>query len=184
MKSKSKKIERHMANESKINLVHHYWNSINYIFSLIKGSEIKAGLILSFYGLLLNLVFQKINFILGGDKISILLYVITGLWVLITCISIFFSIQCFIPKLEGKYDKNIFFYRDIVSKFGDIHEFSKTFHSVSKDEKELFEELGQQIFILSKIASKKFKSVNNSLKFLAIGLVLLLLLIIVFLFSR
>ena len=35
-------------------LVDHYWGSITYVSSLIKASEIKAGLILSFYGILLN----------------------------------------------------------------------------------------------------------------------------------
>ena len=39
-------------------LVDHYWGSINYVFSLIKASEIKAGLILSFYGILLNQMFR------------------------------------------------------------------------------------------------------------------------------
>lgn len=63
---------------------------------------------------------------------------------------------------------------DIVTKFGDIRQFSKTFYETSLDEEELFDQLGQQIYIISKIASYKFRNVNRSLSFLAIGLLLLL----------
>ena len=41
----------HPKNKHTNDLVDHYWGAINYIFGLIKASEIKAGLILSFYGL-------------------------------------------------------------------------------------------------------------------------------------
>ena len=42
-------------------MVDHYWGSINYVTSLIKASELKAGLILSFYGILLNLIYQSVD---------------------------------------------------------------------------------------------------------------------------
>ncbi len=42
-------------------LVDHYWGSINYVLGLIRASEVKAGLILTFYGILLNFIFQIFN---------------------------------------------------------------------------------------------------------------------------
>ena len=39
----------------------HYWNSINYFVGLIKSSELKAGLILSFYGILFNFLYQNME---------------------------------------------------------------------------------------------------------------------------
>ena len=87
--------------------------------------------------------------------------------------------RCFIPRLEVKYDKNIFFFRDVVSKFGNINEFSKTFFDVSVDEDKIFLQLGHQIYINSKIATMKFKDVNRSIRFLAIGIFLLLILVVV-----
>tara|TARA_R100000306_G_scaffold260_6_gene648 strand:+ start:3836 stop:4420 length:585 start_codon:yes stop_codon:yes gene_type:complete len=159
-------------------LVDHYWGSINYVFSLIKASEIKAGLILSFYGILLNFIYQSVNVLLAVESVQIVLYVLLGLWFCCTVASIYFSIRCFIPRIEAKYDKNIFFFRDVISKFGSIKEFSKTFYKVSLDEEELFDQLGQQIFVISKIAAIKFKSVQRSLQFLAFGLLILLLIIV------
>jgi hypothetical protein len=82
------------------------------------------------------------------------------------------------PRIEGKYDKNIFFFGDVITSFGNIREFSKTFYEISLDEDRLFQQLGQQVYINSKIAAGKFKNINRSLRFLAIGLFLMMLLII------
>lgn len=154
-------------------LVDHYWGSINYVSSLIRASEIKAGLILSFYGILFNLIYQNLEFVMEQAAVFPLLYVLLVLWFLFTAASIFFSIRCFMPRIEAKFDKNIFFFGDVISKYGNIKEFSKTFYQISLDEIELFDQLGQQIYINSKIASLKFKNVNRSIFLLALGLLIL-----------
>lgn len=161
-------------------LVDHYWGSINYVFSLIKASEVKAGLILTFYGILLNLIYQNIAEILSDESINPLLMILLGAWVVCTIVSIYYSIKCFIPKIEGKYDKNIFFFGDIISKFGTIREFSQTFYEISLNEVELFNHLGQQIFIISKISAFKFSCVNRAIRFLALSLFVLFMAIIYF----
>jgi hypothetical protein len=165
-------------------LVDHYWGSINYVFSLIKASEIKAGLILSFYGILLNVIYGNIVTVLQKDDNTWLLYILIVAWVISTIISIYYSIRCFIPKIEDKYDRNIFFFGDIISKFGTIREFSQTFYNISLTEEELFDHLGQQIFINSKISAYKFKCVNHAIRFLAIGLVILFMAIICYVFTE
>ncbi|MGB5237448.1 MAG: Pycsar system effector family protein [Flavobacteriaceae bacterium] len=151
-------------------LVDHYWGSINYVFSLIRASEIKAGLILSFYGILLNLIYQNVEMLLAEASDRVLIYIPLALWVLSTVGSIYFSIRCFMPRMETKFDKNIFFFQDVITKYGSINEFSKTFYNISLNEVELFDQLGQQIYINSKIAAMKFKSVNKSIYLLAVGL--------------
>ncbi|WGK64046.1 Pycsar system effector family protein [Croceiramulus getboli] len=154
-------------------MVDHYWFSINYVTSLIKASEIKAGLILSFYGILLNFLYQStINILISASERSLLL-LLAGLWLLCTATSIFFCVRCFIPKIEGNYDRNMFFFSDVISKFGSVKDFSKKFYKVSLDEDELFLQLGEQIFIISKIAAWKFKNVKRAIWFLALGLFLL-----------
>lgn len=159
-------------------LIDHYWGSINYVSSLIKSSEIKAGLILSFYGILLNFIYQHIGIMLEQLSNNIILYILLGLWFICTVISIYFSIRCFMPQIEVRYEKNIFFFGDVVTKFGGIKDFSKTFFNISIDEKQLFDQLGQQIFIISKIAALKFRNVKRALRFLALGLVILLAMVV------
>ena len=157
-------------------LVDHYWGSINYVLGLIRASEVKAGLILTFYGILLNFIFQQIEILLTGGPREFLIYVLLGLWFLCTATSIYFSIRCFMPRLESNYDKNVFYFGDVITKFGSINEFSKIFYKISLNEEELFDQLGQQIYIISKIAALKFKYVNRSLRFLAFSLLIFLIL--------
>ncbi|WP_373057163.1 Pycsar system effector family protein [Zunongwangia sp. H14] len=174
------KIAPHVKNKHTDDLIDHYWGSITYVASLIKASELKAGLILSFYGILFNFIFQNIDVVLSHfvSKNEIAIYFLLGLWFLSMVISIYYSIRCFMPRIEGRYDKNIFFFRDVISKFGDIKNFSRTFYNISLDEDQLFDHLGQQVYINSKIASVKFMNVNRSLRFLAIGLFILLIIVI------
>ncbi|MEA1786052.1 DUF5706 domain-containing protein [Arenibacter sp. GZD96] len=159
-------------------MVDHYWGSINYIMSLIQASELKAGLLLSFYGILLNFMYQKMEEIFTIFPNNIPLYILLGLWFACTVVSIFYCIRCFIPRIEAKYDKNIFFFGDVITKFGGIKDFSRTFYETSLDEEQLFDQLGQQIFIISKITARKFKNVNKALRFLAWGILVLLITIV------
>jgi len=154
-------------------LVDHYWGSMAYVTALIRSSEIKAGLILSFYGILFNFIYQNSQLILVHAKTNAFIYILIAIWLVVTLTSIFFSIRCFMPRIEGKFEKNVFFFGDVITKFGDIKEFSKTFYRVSLNQEELFLQLGQQIYIISKIAALKFKYVNRSILLLTVGLVLL-----------
>ena len=154
-------------------LVDHYWGTMSYLSGLIKASELKAGLILSFYGIFLNFIYQSSSIVLNTTDHNLVFYILIGLWSAATAISIFYCVRCFIPKIEGNYDSNIFFFGDIISKFGDIKSFSKTFYRISLDEEKLFEQLGEQIYIISKIASWKFSNVKLAIRFLAFGLILL-----------
>jgi len=158
-------------------LTYHYWYTIQYFVGLIKSSELKAGLILSFYGIILNFIYQNIERTLEYAGNQIFLFILFGLWFLSTLISIYFSIRSFIPRIERNYDPNVFFFGDIISKYGNIKDFSRVFYTTSIRGEKRYDQLGQQIFINAKIAATKFKNVNLSLRFLAISLVLLLLVI-------
>lgn len=153
-------------------IVDHYWASIAYQQDLIKSSELKAGLILSFYGVLLNFLYQ------GKDSIELpeTNYLIYGLsigWLICTVASIFYCVRCFMPKIEGKFDTNMFFFKDIISKYGNIKDFSRQFFEASCDENVLFQQLGEQVFIISKIVDWKFKNVQRAIRLLALNLSIL-----------
>jgi len=173
MKEEKIKVAPHIKNKHTDDLIDHYWGSINYIAEMIKAAEIKAGLILTFYGILLNFIYAHLNDVIKYIGNEIGFYIISGLWLICIVISVYYSVRCFMPRIVDKYDKNIFFFGDVISSFGDIRQFSKTFFKVSLDEDELFGQLGQQIYINSKIASEKFKNINQSLRFLALSLILM-----------
>ena len=65
-----------IKNKHTDDLIDHYWGSISYVSGLIKSSEIKAGLILSFYGILLNFAYSYLEMVLNFAKNAIFLYVL------------------------------------------------------------------------------------------------------------
>lgn len=156
----------------------HYWKSLGNLIALIKSSELKAGLILSFFGIIFSFVYQNVERV----KVSLaefnILYALLLFWLISTLISIYHSVNTFIPRIEKKYDANLFFFEDIITKFGDVHEFSNTLLKETMDKSKIYEQLGQQIFINAKITSVKFKNVNLSIRYMVISLLFLLLIIL------
>lgn len=159
-------------------LTFHYWGALNNLIGLIKASELKAGLILSFFGIIFNFVYQNIERVKESLNDFSFLYVILSLWLLSTLISIYHSVSTFIPRIEKNYAPNIFFFGDIISKFGDIKEYSAEFLKTSVDKEKIYDQIGQQIYVNAKITTLKFKRVNASIKYLVISLIFLGLLIL------
>jgi hypothetical protein len=76
-----------------------------------------------------------------------------------------------------KYDDNVFFFGDIVSRFGDAKEYSAKLKEVCKDENEFISQLAEQIHAESNIIGIKFKYVQKSIKFLAYSFIFVVLII-------
>ena len=156
----------------------HHWRTLEYLVGLIKSSELKAGLILSFYGIIFNFVYQNVESAKQSLTDYNFLYVLLILWLVCTLKSMYHGVRTFIPRIETKYDDNIFFFGDIVSKFGDINKYSNTFLKTAIDKEKIYSQLGHQIFINAKITTEKFKNVNTAVRFLVFSLIALFLLVL------
>ena len=156
----------------------HYWETINNLTGLLKSSELKAGLILSLYGIIFNFVYQNAEKVKESLLEKSFLYILLSLWLLSTLLSIYYGLKTFIPRIEKKYKPNIFFFGDIISKYGDIEQFSKTFLKTAVDKEKVYDQIGQQIYINAKITALKFKNVNASIRYLAVSVSLLGILIL------
>lgn len=159
-----------------------YWMQMERLERLIRASEFKAGIIFSFHSLIMGLFFDRLDYMQGIFQESVVFIILICFWMIFVLISIYFAFKCFMPRMELKYDKNVFFFRDAIYAYGNIEEYSKKLIEVCKSEEELFKHLSQQIHIESKIIDHKFKSVQKSIKYFAISffflfLILLLLLI-------
>lgn len=115
----------------------------------------------------MGVFFDRLDSLQQTFQDSIMFIVLVCLWLLFVGISIYYAINCFIPRMELKYDNNVFFFSDAVRKYGDIHQFSKTYCKICNNEKLLYDQLSQQVYIGSKIIDHKFKSVQKSVKYLA-----------------
>lgn len=157
--------------DEKINV---YWEGIKYINGLNRSSEIKAGLIISFYGLLLGVVFQVAFEV--GNKLDLnpILIITSLIFIFFVARSIYYSFKCFLPQIETNFESNAFFFHDAVTKYGSIKDYASHMMRLMDDETALYEQLGEQIYVNSLIASKKFKDVNKSVKNLVYSLIPLL----------
>ena len=151
---------------------------MKYFVGLIRSSEVKAGLILSFYGILFNFVYKNIEDVKNNSGDYWWFYVLAVIWVGLTVTSMFYSVRTFVPRIMKQYDPNVFFFGDIISKFGDIKGYSKTLLHTNIDKEKLYDQLGQQIYINAKITAAKFGNVNRSIKYLIYSLVVMLIMII------
>lgn len=167
-----------LSPEDKINV---YWQGISYINGLNRSSEIKAGLIISFYGLLLGVVFKIATGMDSNLHLNVLLSVTFMIFIFFVSRSIYFSFRCFMPQIETKFDPNMFFFHDVVTKYGSIQDYSNKLMDLMDNEQQLYDQLGEQIFVNSLIASKKFTDVNKSVKNLVYSFIPLLVSVILLL---
>lgn len=163
-----------VGNEEKVYL---YIETLKHLTNLNRASEIKAGLILSFYGLLLGVVFQYLSQIVSqiDDKLIFVSFLVS--WLILIAISIYWSFRCFMPHIEGKYKRNVFFFNDAIMHYGSIEDYSKMFYEVASNQENLYDQLGQQIYIHSKIVAQKIRDVNRSVKYLAVSFIPLVVLL-------
>lgn len=158
-----------------------YWEQMERLERLIRASELKAGIIFSFHSLVIGVFFDRMEHLSETFHNSTIFTILVVLWLFIVFVSIFFALQCFIPKMELKFDKNVFFFKDAVNHFGSIDQYSKKLMDTVADREELFDQLGQQIYIESKIVDTKFRSVKRAMKYMAYSFVFVVLIMILWL---
>ncbi len=155
-----------------------YWEQLERIERLNKASELKAGVIFSFHSLILGFLVDHMDILTGLFSEYVLFTSIFAIWLLLVLVSIYFCFRCFTPRLELKFKKSIFFFRDAARSFGDVSEFCETYIRICSNEEELYSQLSQQIYIESMVVNKKFVSVQRSLRFFALSFAAIMILII------
>lgn len=160
-----------------------YWEQLERLEKLIRASELKAGIIFSFHSLILGLFVDRLSYLQEIFQENIVYIILACLWIVSVLISIYFCFKCFKPRIESKYDKNVFFFRDAVYAFGDIEGYTKKLMAVCESEEELFTQLSQQIHVESKIIDRKFDSVQKSIKFFGISFIFVIVVLVFWLIN-
>lgn len=159
-----------------------YWEQLERLEKLIRASELKAGVIFSFHSLILGIFIDRLNYFEEAFNDNIYLIGLTCLWMIFVLISIYFCFKCFMPRIEKKMDKNVFFFRDAVYNFGNMQNYTEQLMKVCDSEAEFYTMLSEQIYIESNIINKKFSSVQKSIQFFAASFVVIILTIVVWFF--
>ena len=156
-----------------------FWEQLERLEKLIRASELKAGVIFSFHSLILGLFADRLEHFSQIFQDNFLLIILGALWILSVLISIFFCFKCFRPRIELKYDDNVFFFRNAARNFGNIKEYTKKLIEVCGDDAKLYDQLSEQIHVESKIIDQKFQSVNKSIQYFAVSFVFIVAILIV-----
>ena len=160
-----------------------YWEQLERLEKLIRASELKAGIIFSFHSLILGLFVDRFGFLQEAFQENRLLIGLAALWLILVLISIFFCFKCFMPRIEKKNEKNVFFFRDAVYAFGSMDDYTKKLMEVCDSKEEFYTMLSEQIYIESKIISKKFDSVQKSIRFFAFSFIVIVLMLVIWMMS-
>ncbi len=155
-----------------------YWEQLERLEKLIRTSELKTGAVFSFHSLVLGPFVNRSDYFQPIFQESAILVILGVLWILPVSISVYF---CFMPRMELKYRKNVFFFKDAVRAFGNSDEYTQKLAEVCTNEEKLYTHLGHQIHIESKIIDKKFDSVKKSSTFFALSFTFTVLIVLVWL---
>ena len=156
-----------------------YWEQLERLEKLIRASELKAGVIFSFHGLVLGVFFDRLEELQPLFHEGTLFIVLAAFWMISSLISIYFCFKCFKPQITKKYEKNVLFFRDAVYSFGSIEKYTKRLIEIFGEEEDFYSQLGQQIYIESMIIDKKFKNVEYAIKYFALSFIFIIVIVII-----
>ncbi len=148
------------------NIISNYWQLIDYNVHHIQHSELKASLILTAYGLVFGLAYDVSSNLYIPEGFKYLFYVLILAFIFFTLSSIFFAFKTYIPRINQKLKKSVFFFHDINFYYKEADVYSKELISVMDNEKKLKELLAEQAFINGVIASDKYVNVTKAIRFM------------------
>ena len=154
-----------------------YWFILKNNQEMIRFSEVKAGLVISIFGILFSIILNSVTWI--KDQISdwtIMQVVILVIFLLTTLTSLLYAFRCFIPRFENKNPTSVIYFGDIVSDFVEYKSYHKFLESTVVDDAEMSLQLAEQIHTNSTIATKKMRAVNMAMRamMVAVGLLITL----------
>ena len=104
-----------------------YWEQLERLEKLIKNSELKAGVVFSFHSLILGLFIDRLDEFKDVLAADIFLLVVTICWIVLVSVSVFYCFRCFKPAMEMDYDRNVFFFKDVIH-LNDVYTFINRSH--------------------------------------------------------
>ena len=156
-----------------------YWNILQYNNELLRYSEVKAGLILTVYGILFTVLYNTLEPIQLAIEEHWLLFALASIFSLTTVVSIYYCFRCFIPRIEKNNPLSYIFFGDVASKFKDGEEYFVKMEEMIYDETKYCQQLAEQIHVNARIASKKFKNVSQAIKLLVVAIFSIVLFVLV-----
>jgi hypothetical protein len=155
-----------------------YWNILNSIDDSIKFADAKAIALLSIYSILITILFTGSGVITSFTELNVLEIIVLVFSCLSFIISTYYAFRCLRPSFIYKSKESILFFSSISNQFESAEKYYESSYKILSDDKKLFEQLSEQVFTKSKIASGKYKQVKISFNFFIIFIIFLIISII------
>lgn len=160
------------------------WNILSKTTDWVKYSDTKAAVLLTVHGVLLTIVYT--------NAISVYNYSFQNwftiiLSLLIAASSLTSIVYCFLtinPKLKNENPTSLIYFGHIQKNFDNYQDYYIAVKSKFSKKKKLNKQLTEQIYVNSKVAWKKFSLITISMRYFFVSIVLLLINLLYYLFSR
>lgn len=155
-----------------------YWNILKNNQEMIRFSEVKAGLVISVYGILFSVLlngYSAIRLEVAGWPWYLIIVVIA--FVVLTLTSLYFAFKCFRPRFENKNPTSVIYFGDIVADFKEYKLYHEFLEKIVNDDRDMSTQLAEQIHTNSSIARRKFQAISKSIRFLFFSLFFLIVLV-------
>lgn len=163
------------------NTTDEYWSILTSINEWIRFSDLKAGVIISIYGVLFTIVYSNPSQVFGILKNNDWIFCISILVILVTITSIILAFLSLNPFLKNKNPSSVIYFGHIQEAFKNHKKYHEKASKVFKEKSDHELQLAEQVYINSKICWRKFKFVTWSIRFFVGSLGLLFIEILIYL---
>ena len=146
--------------------IENYWFLINYNVTHIRHSELKASIIITAYGVVFGLAYDVGSSLMIADKYKYIFYTLLGAFVVCAITSMIFSFRTFIPRINVKLRKSVFFFNDAKYHFKSAKKYTKSLRDTMLNDEDLVELLGEQAYVNGVIAAEKYANISKAIKFM------------------
>jgi hypothetical protein len=149
------------------------WRTYDAINGWIKFSDTKAGAISAADIAILAMLFSKFadynNFIFSHQSVELFLVfsVVCGV------LSIVFSTVSLCPKVNASSYKSLIFFGSIANNYDNYNKYKIEVGSKLRDDRDLLDQIAEQVWINSRIACDKYSKVRWAMCFFLIMLILI-----------
>lgn len=157
-----------------------HWHIMKLVHQMIHFSEVKAGMVITLFSVLLTVLFSAQEVIKEYMNSSTIFLILICCFGVLVSVSFFFSVRAFFPRFFDKNPRSVIYYGDISKQYETYTDYSKHLSRTCDELGDLEVQVAEQIHTLSGIADSKFNNVKLAVRYLVLALCVLLVSVIVF----
>ena len=171
------------TNMSDFEKLEQHWRILLLKHQMIRYSEVKAGMVITLFSILVTLMFKGENILEDEVANHLILQICVSIFGVLVGISFFFAVRAFFPRFYDKNPRSVIYFGDVTTEFKNYKGYQKELLAATGDIQAMSTQISEQIHTLSTIAKAKFNNVTLSVKFFVAALALMFVTLVISLFT-